>query len=191
MKKLWIIFIAILSLSVTQLLSQTAKVTEDENQDLYFLLANNDLLKDVNATFSEIWKNQVFEHELSDRNRMDMFVRKNMTALGIPVEKTDLGDPRGLFEDESLQQLYDNLTATGSQSVVHALQAAGELEERMIIFLEKALSRTENLEVILLYDRLRAVSKTNLRVISEELLTAGINYRPKVMSDQYFDNNVM
>ncbi|MBK8500929.1 MAG: DUF2202 domain-containing protein [Saprospiraceae bacterium] len=57
--------------------------------------------------------------------------------------------------------------------------------------MEKALSRTENLDVILIYDRLRTISNANLRMISEELLAAGINYRPKVMSDQYFDKIVM
>lgn len=191
MKKLSIIFIAIFSLSVTQLLSQSAKVNEDENQDLYYLLTYNDLVKDASIAFSEIWKNQVFTDEVSDRNRMDMFLRKNMIGLGLTVEKTDLGDPQGIFEDQSLQTIYDNLTGAGSQSVIHALQASAELEERMIIFLEKALSRTENLDIILLYDRLRAVSKANLRIISEELKVAGINYRPKVMSDLYFDNNVM
>ncbi|MBK8500930.1 MAG: DUF2202 domain-containing protein [Saprospiraceae bacterium] len=139
MKKLWILFIAILSLSVTQLISQSANVTQAENQDLYFLLAHNDLLKDVNATFTEIWKNQVFDDEASDRSRMDIFLRKSMTTKGLSVEKTDLADLQGIFEDESLQKLYDNLTATGSQSVVHALQATAELEERLIIFGKSAI----------------------------------------------------
>lgn len=160
------------------------------NEDLTYYLAMVDLTADINAGFETAWQLPLFKKVTNSENRMVSLIRERMKIMNIPVNEAILKES-GVYGERGLQKLYDELIPKGAESINEAMLASAELEEHQLLFLEKALERTENLDVILLYDQLRMISKKNLRSIAAQLLNEGVTYRPVVMSEEYFDNHVM
>lgn len=184
------ILITLLLIAGGAIFSLQAQRENTPADDLPELLAQVDLNKDVNTTFYEVWQVPIFEELAKTESRVITILTGTMKVMRLPVETTFLHQV-GTYNHRGLQKLNDRLVVAGSNSMSEALMASAELEEHQILFLEKALEHTEDLDVILLYDRIRSISKDNLRDIAAELQKEGITYRPAVMSDQYFDMQVM
>ncbi|MCB0664909.1 MAG: DUF2202 domain-containing protein [Saprospiraceae bacterium] len=162
--------------------------TIDEDLSHYYAMV--DLTADVNTGLNTAWQLPIFEKITNSENRMIVLISERMRIMNIAENEAILKES-GVYADKGLQKLYDKLIPQGAESLNNALLAAAELEENQLLFLEKALERTENLDVILLYDQLRMISKKNLRSIAAQLQNEGVTYRPIVMSDEYFENQVM
>ena len=167
-----------------------AQETDAMHEDVPYYLTQVTLTKDLNVKFFEVWQVPLFEELAKCDSRIIKIMYVSMKNLKIPVDNAAMENP-GVYEDEKLQTLYDRLMEEASASSIDALKASAEMEERQLLFLETALMRSENIEAILLYDRFRIMSKSNLRTIAGVLLDEGITYRPVVMSNDYFDNQVM
>lgn len=190
MKNILFTSLLLLALASTSLMAQTNNDPNSFEKDLPEFLASVDLTQDIDLVFFQIWQTPIFEKLVNSEKRLISVMTGSMKLLKISLN-TSVLEGEGTYKNEDLQELYDRLTMAGRASVNEALMASAELEEHQLLFLEKALERTENLDAILLYDQLRMISKKNLRTIAGELLNDGITYRPVVMSDEYFDNHVM
>ena len=184
------ILFTLLLLGSGTIFSLQAQIEITPAEDLPDLLAQVDLTKDVNTTFFEVWQLPIFEELAKTEARVITILTGTMKVMKLPVETTFLHQV-GTYNHKGLQKLNDRLVVSGSSSKTEALMASAELEEHQILFLEKALEHTEDVDVILLYDRIRSISKDNLRDIVAELFKEGVAYRPVAMSDQYFDMQVM
>jgi len=184
------ILVALLLLAGGAVFSLRAQIESSPADDLPNLLAQVDLTKDVNTTFYEVWQVPIFEELANTESRVITILTGTMKVMKLPVETTFLHQI-GTYNHRGLQKLNDRLVLAGSNAKAEALVASAELEEHQILFLENALENTEDLDVILLYDRIRSISKDNLRDIVAELQKEGITYRPIVMSDKYFDMQVI
>lgn len=170
--------------------AQNIEETNALKDDLANYLVMVDLTRDVDNLFFEIWQLPVLEKLTKNENRMIMILTNKMKGVQAPID-VDALQSEGTYTNGKLQAIYDRMTAAGRADQSEALMASAELEEHQLLFLEKALERTEDLNAILLFDQMRMISKSNLRMIAAELLQEGVTYRPIVMSDQYYDNQVM
>ncbi|MCB0687268.1 MAG: DUF2202 domain-containing protein, partial [Saprospiraceae bacterium] len=149
--------------------AQNIEETNALKDDLANYLVMVDLTRDVDNLFFEIWQLPVLEKLTKNENRMIMILTNKMKGVQAPID-VDALQSEGTYTNGKLQAIYDRMTAAGRADQSEALMASAELEEHQLLFLEKALERTEDLNAILLFDQMRMISKSNLRMIAAELL---------------------
>ncbi len=168
--------------SVTNSVS-TADLSVDEIADLMFMREEEKLARDVYLALFEQWGTPVFQNiAASEQAHMDALLGLiNQYGLEDPAA----GNEAGVFSDPDLQELYDQLIVTGSQSLADALIVGGAVEEIDILDLQGSLAQTRNNDIIQVYQTLLAGSENHLRafVPSWERQTGDV-YQP-----QYLDQN--
>lgn len=97
-----------------------------------------------------------------------------------PVAATEFSNP--LFTD-----LYAQLTAKGSVSLVEALKVGAFIEEYDIADLQRHLAETENATVAKVYGNLLRGSKFHLKAFTNALKIQGATYTPTVISIEEYN----
>lgn len=172
---------------VTTVLPTTESVLSPaEAADLLFMQEEERLARDVYAVFYETWGMNVFENigdaEQSHTDSVAVLVRR----YGLEDDSAEV--TAGVFANPELQKLYDDLVLTGMQSPEDALRAAALVEETDIVDLQDAMSRTENADILRVYENLIAGSENHLRSFVRNLEQRGESYSPVVLTqDEYED----
>lgn len=83
--------------------------------------------------------------------------QQHMNAVLTLIEKYDLNDPikvneRGVYTDENLQALYNQLIEQGSKSLEDALIVGATIEDLDIYDLEEFLKITDNQDIEFVYE---------------------------------------
>ncbi|HET9432838.1 MAG TPA: DUF2202 domain-containing protein [Chitinophagaceae bacterium] len=145
------------------------------------------MARDVYLAMNDKWDHQVFSHI----SESEIY---HMSLMKIWVDKFNLDDPvtrnndkRGVFTDQSLRNLYNELTASGLQTREAAFRAGAKLEEVDILDLKTALAETGNADLQSTYRYLIHASENHLRAFVRNLGALGKDYKPVVMSQKEFD----
>ncbi|RLD00915.1 MAG: hypothetical protein DRI65_16055, partial [Chloroflexota bacterium] len=112
-----------------------------------------------------------------------------LTLIEISEVEDPVGDaPLGVFANQDLQTLYDDLIDRGNQSLVESLLVGGAIEEIDILDLQDYLAQTDDGAVIEVYQNLLNGSINHLRafVRTYERQT-GESYLPQFMSQEAYD----
>ena len=116
-----------------------------------------------------------------------------MEAVKTLIERYDLADPAegkgvGVFVDETLQGLYDQLVAEGSQSLADALRVGAAIEEIDIIDLQEYIQRTDKEDIKVVYENLTKGSRNHLRsFVSTLSRRTGETYQPQYLDQATYD----
>lgn len=161
-------------------------LTESEIQGILFMREEEKLARDVYLALAESWGMNIFSNIAgSEQTHMD-------SVLTL-IEMSDLEDPigdagNGVFENQDLQALYDDLVERGNLSLDEAMLVGGAIEEIDILDLQNYLAETENGAVIEVYQNLLMGSINHLRafVRTYERQT-GESYQPQFMSQESYD----
>ncbi|MDX2430296.1 MAG: DUF2202 domain-containing protein, partial [Bacteroides sp.] len=96
-------------------------------------------------------------------------------------------NPPGVFQNEELQALYDELIEQGSESQEEALRVGALIEEVDIIDIQKELDEhATKEEVIRVYTNLIKASGNHLRAFVGVLGVYGVEYEPVLMDPEQF-----
>lgn len=111
---------------VTPLPASQASNNTDTTKQLLYLIEEEKLAHDVYQKMDELWGSRVFSNiQRSEVNHQDQLLAV--------MKSRDIADPRstqvGVFTDQKLQALYDQLIAQGSQSVAEAYKVGVAIEE--------------------------------------------------------------
>ncbi len=161
-------------------------LTELEIQGILFMREEEKLARDVYLALAERWDMNVFSNiARSEQTHMD-------SVLTL-IDLFDLEDPvgnagQGVFLNQDLQTLYNDLIERGNMSLEEALLVGGAIEEIDILDLQENLAVTENGAVIEVYNNLLKGSINHLRsfVRTYERQT-GESYQPQFMSQEAYD----
>jgi hypothetical protein len=182
MRTLLILFTVTIS---SMLYAQVA--TDKEKASVLRMREEEKMARDVYMVMNEKWDHQVYSHisesEIYHMSQMKLWVDK--FNLDDPV--TQNNDKRGVFTDQSLQKLYNELTASGLQSKEAAFRAGAKVEEVDILDLKAALAETSNADLQSTYKYLIHASENHLRAFVRNLKALGIDYKPVVMIQKEFD----
>ena len=97
-------------------------------------------------------------------------------------------NPPGVFQNEELQQLYDELIEKGSKSREEALKVGALIEEVDIIDLQTELEETAiNEDVIRVFTNLCSASENHLRAFVRVLVLYDVEYTPELLDQEEFD----
>lgn len=148
-----------------------------EIEGIQFMREEEKLARDVYAYLYDIWQIPTF-------NNISASEQKHTDAVKVElIEFYGLDDPTALlapgeFNNPVLQQLYDDLTAQGSISLVEALKVGAAIEEIDILDIEEYISQTDDEVIIGVYENLLAGSGNHLRAFVSGLSKRGVTYEP-------------
>lgn len=103
------------------------------------------------------------------------------------IEATGYTQTAGEFSIKEIEDIYDELMKTGGYSVTDALLASTRYEERDISDLRNYYSKTDNESIKTLYGCLDKASQNHLRAFVRNLKREGINYSPRILSSEEFN----
>lgn len=166
--------------------AQADEITGQEAEDIQFMVEEEKLARDVYLTLFDEWNVAVFQN-ISGAEQMHMdAVRTLLSAYG--VDDPTAGAEIGQFTDPDLQDLYNQLVDTGSQSLADALKVGGAIEEIDILDLEERIAQTDKADIVQVYESLMAGSENHLRAFTSTLeRQTGEVYAPQYMDQNAYD----
>jgi hypothetical protein len=159
---------------------QQGALSETEADALLYMREEEKLAHDVYVTLYNQWQLPVFQNIANSEQTHTEAVKTLMDRYG-------LQDPAstevGVFTDQTLQSLYDQLVMQGSQSLVEALKVGAAIEEIDILDLEERIAQTDKEDIILVYENLMKGSRNHLRsFVSTLQRQSGETYQPQFLS---------
>ena len=160
-----------------------AILSEEEISDLLFMREEEKLAHDVYSYLYEQWGLNVFQNIANSEQTHTTSVLALLNQYGIsdPVEGLNAGQ----FANSDLQNLYDQLTAQGSISLADAIKVGAAIEEIDILDLLEARTRTDQADILLVYENLLQGSYNHLRAFVNTLRQqTGETYQPQYLSSE-------
>ena len=165
-------------------ITSTAALTDAEIADLVFMREEEKLARDVYLTLYDMWGVSTFSSIAASEQAHTDSIKGLLDAYGIADPVVD--DTVGVFANAELQTLYNDLVATGSTSLVDALQVGAAIEEIDILDLYEAMAVTAQPNILQVYSRLLAGSENHLRSFVSALSAQGVEYAPQYLgADTY------
>ncbi len=162
------------------------KLESDDAEGLAFMREEEKLAGDVYRALYEVWRLPIFDN-------IQAAEQTHTSAVESLLVRYDLADPAldrpaGDFENEALQNLYDELVARGSESTTEALAVGALIEELDISDLQARAST--NPDIALVYANLERGSRNHLRAFTRQLDRNGLTYTPVHLTQDAFDDIV-
>lgn len=158
----------------------TDALTEADIEGLIFMQEEEKLARDVYLTLGEIWNAPVFSNiAASEQRHMDAILG---LADRYGLDDAKYADTVGRFENDDLQEMYDDLVSVGSDSIEAALEVGAIIEEVDIADLEEYLGQTTAEDITRVYENLLRGSRNHLRAFVSQLEAAGVDRAPYVLA---------
>ena len=153
-----------------------------ESASLTYMREEEKLAHDVYARLNTLWGSQtpVFGNIAQSEATHTEAVRLLLVRYSLPDPAANLSE--GLFVAPVLQQLYYDLTAQGSTSLINALRVGAAIEEIDILDLENALPAIDNQDIRQVYANLLKGSRNHLRAFVQALAQQGVTYTPAYLT---------
>lgn len=164
----------------------TVVISETEKAGLIFMREEEKLAHDVYLTLYDLWGLQLFQNIASSEETHTEAVKRLLNTFAIP-DPADQSPP-GTFQDQTLQDLYNQLVKQGANSLSDALKVGAVIEEIDILDLQGYISETTNLDIQRVYENLLRGSENHLRAFTSTLLRqTGETYAPQHMDVDIYD----
>ncbi len=159
-----------------------------ETEVLVYLREEEKLARDVYIAMDALWGLRIFENiQAAEQNHMDA-VLKLLDKYGIPDPVGS--NAVGVFTNESLQALHDQLVASGRTSLLAALEVGATIEDMDLFDLMADRGRVDNPDILQVLDHLARGSRNHLRSFYALLLANGVTYEPQYLDQATFDSIV-
>ena len=189
----WVVLLSILVIGGTAAAGQNGKHTLSDQQtlsaveeeNLIFLREEEKLARDVYIFLYDVWDQWIFENiTASEQQHMDAV--KNL------LDKYNLDDPaagneEGVFINEDLQELYDDLIAIGSESKLDALYVGATIEDMDIYDLKQILLMTGKSDITRVCENLMKGSRNHLRAFVGQMELLGETYKAQYLTQDEID----
>lgn len=162
-----------------------ASLSDAESNGILFMREEEKLARDVYLYLYELFPLRPFMNiSKSEQAHMDAILYL-IDTLGLVDPVGD--NPPGVFQDEELQSLYDELIERGSESKEEALRVGALIEEVDIIDIQRELDENaSHEEVIRVYTNLIRASGNHLRAFVGVLGVYDVEYEPVLMDSTQF-----
>ncbi|MFD2524966.1 DUF2202 domain-containing protein [Flavihumibacter stibioxidans] len=163
-------------------------ISEDERHSLLFMREEEKLARDVYITLYKKWGDAIFSNiSESEQSHMDAIL-KLLVKYNLPDPAAN--NPIGVFTDESLQSLYNQLVAKGSTSLMNALIVGATIEDMDLRDIKEDLQTIDNSDIIEVYENLLKGSRNHLRSFYSKILDLGGTYTPQYITQEEFEEVV-
>ncbi len=153
-------------------------VTQEESNGLLFMLEEEKLARDTYQYLFSIWNHNTFGNiKSSEQTHMNSIA--GLLDL-YNIEYTIL--PEGQFENQELQNFYDQFVEVGQQSLIEALKIGATIEDLDIVDLEDYMNQTTNTYILTAYESLQCGSRNHLRAYVTNIISNEGTYTPQFLS---------
>ncbi|MCW5699003.1 MAG: DUF2202 domain-containing protein [Rhodospirillales bacterium] len=142
-------------------------LSDEATEKLIYIIQEEKLAGDIYDAFSDMYDLRIFENIAKSEDRHFSAVMRQADRLDIDV--SDLPSEAGVFADQDLQALYNDLLAQGSASLQAALEVGVFIEETDIDDLVEAQAITDDRRLDKVYDNLLAGSEKHLAAFQSHL----------------------
>ncbi|OPY49832.1 MAG: DOMON domain protein [Methanosaeta sp. PtaU1.Bin112] len=164
-----------------------ATISQREKDGLLFIWEEEKTARDLYASLFERYDDPIFSDlARSEQSHMDQ-ARAIIDEYGLAIPGKD---EQGVFENQTLQKIHDELLARGLQSHEEALQVAATFEEISIMDLKKELDSSQVEDAKTMYQGLLAGSRKHLRSYVSDLEDLNIKYDPQYLDRDEFEGIV-
>jgi len=158
-------------------------LSAEEIAGLLFMREEEKLAHDVYVALFAKWGHNVFDQISLSESEHTEAVRLRIVAHGL--EDPAASNPPGVFENDDLQALYNQLVAMGQPSLIEALKVGCLIEEKDIRDInEKKAEVIDEPDIVQVYDHLLCGSRNHLRAFNDTLIGLGVLYVPTVLSQE-------
>ena len=162
------------------------EISEAEAQGLVFMREEEKLARDVYLTLYESWSLQAFNNISASEQTHTNQVAALLEMYEIDDPVTD--DSIGVFINDDLQALYNDLIEKGNTSVVDAIEVGAAIEEIDILDLIDYIDSTEEANLEWVYENLLAGSENPLRAFVRQYeMQTGETYVPQYLTQAQYD----
>lgn len=141
------------------------------------------MAQEVYLKFYELWGSTVFVNIAKSEATHTSAVLSLLNYFGI-------SDPAstevGVFTNQAIQSLYNELVAAGSESALKAFETGAFIEEYDIQDLENLLAANSNADIQIVYGNLLKGSRNHLRAFVKQINVYGATYSPFLLSEEYY-----
>lgn len=156
--------------------------TEDANA-LLFMLEEEKLARDTYAYLDDLYGiNQFSNIKLSEQSHMNA-VAKLLDQYNIAY--TIL--PYGEFENQEMQDFYDQFVEKGQIDAMNALEVGATIEDLDIVDLDEFIEATSNTSIISVFESLQCGSRNHLRSFVSVIENANETYDPQFLSIEAYN----
>lgn len=157
-----------------------------EKRNLLYMREEEKLARDVYLSLHEDWGLRIFRQIARSE-------RAHMASTLVLIDKYGLEDPvgdnaLGVFTNQDLQELYEELSALGRSSLQSALRVGAAIEELDIRDLQRANDKTNNEDLKVLYQNLMKGSRNHLRAFADVLERNEESYEPVYFTSEEYRN---
>ena len=164
-------------------------ITDAEKAGLVYMREEEKLAHDVYLALYDLWGLQLFQNIARSEEAHTGAVKRLLDRFIIP-DPADQSPP-GIFQDQTLQALYDQLVDQGANSLGDSLKVGAVIEEIDILDLQTYLLDTTNPDIRRVYENLLRGSENHLRAFTSTLLQqTGETYVPQYMDLESFKSIV-
>ncbi len=166
------------------LTNPSATINETEINLLKHMREEEKLARDVYIELYDIYGLNIF-------NNISRSEQMHMNTILCLLEFYDIEDPasetHGVFENTTLQNLYDDLIIQGNISLTEALKVGATIEDVDIYDLIEFAEDTENPAIISIFDNLTCGSRNHMRAFISRLTNSGETYTPQFITEVLYN----
>ena len=163
---------------------QLQSLSPDVIDDLLFMREEEKLARDVYKILYSKWFAKVFDNITQSE-------QKHMDQVGVFIDAYGLEDSAseqdGVFNNSSLQILYDQLVEQGFESELGGFKVGALIEEVDIEDLENAIARTDIATVKTMYTSLLNGSYNHLRAFTQQIIAREGSYTAQLLTQEQVD----
>ena len=160
----------------------------EERNGLVLMREEEKMAHDVYSFLYDKWNIMIFNNIASSE-------QTHTDAVLKLLDKYDIDDPAsgkniGVFNDTSLQRMYNQLLINGNYSLLSALTVGATIEDLDIYDLEKLILKADNQDIAFVYNNLLKASRNHMRAFYSQIVNNGGTYRAKFISQQQLEDIV-
>jgi hypothetical protein len=156
-----------------------------EITDLEYMREEEKLARDVYRTLYDLWGLPVFDNIAGSEQVHTTQVEDMMEKYGLTDPVVD--DTTGVFVNQVLADLYQELITAGGMSSLKALYVGAAIEELDMVDLQHAIEATDNDDIRRLYENLMSGSRNHLRAYVGQIEDLGIVYEAQYLTQDEVD----
>jgi hypothetical protein len=188
MKKIFTLLIALFTLSIlfaetNNIFTSKESLSSDEINAILLMREEEKLARDVYDYFANLYNSKIF-YNISNSEQKHTDSVKNI------IEQYNLEDPfinsTGVFENEELQNIYNDLIEKGSNSYIDALKIGAMIEELDIKDIRDSLNYIDNEDIIFVFNNLEKGSINHLNSFMKNIEKLNSQYSPIYLSEDEF-----
>ena len=157
---------------------------ESDKTALLFMLEEEKLARDTYMYLDDLWSiNQFSNIKNSEQTHMnaieDLLIQNDIEYIILPL---------GEFENQALQDFYNQFVIDGAVNQANALQIGATIEDLDIVDLQDYTNATTNTSLITVFNSLQCGSRNHLRSFVLGIENGGNTYTPQFLTQEDYNS---